>query len=263
MRWMPVWSWEEILSAGVHVFGQREQDIRERYEKWLGIPLFVLQQTSQEHQDSLDQAINNCSIADLKNSFINLNADREMSHKLVHATVTGGYLFDSVVVVKGYVENSLIAKYVESTDREVEDFLAASGGSNDIASFRGKILEKRKAHQILQRGCSFLCRDLQSDGDPFLLHLNPCATRAPLWNHQELQTLPNGVYGWGRNERFAAVDAVCQPDCCSKSQSQTSMALTHMVLPVLQPSYAVVQVMPSLFLLCHLMSSHMTSASKH
>ena len=211
MRWMPVWSWEEILSAGMHVFGQREQDIRERYEKWLGIPRFVLQQTSQEHQDSLDQAINNCSIADLKSSFTNIYADNQISDKIVHITVTEGYFLDSPVMVKGYVENSLIAKFVEPPGREVEDFLAASGGSSDIASFRGKILEKRKAHQILQRGGSFLCRDLQSDGDPFLLHLNPCAFRAPLWNH-EIQTLPNGVYGWGRNERFAAVDAVCQPD---------------------------------------------------
>ena len=49
---------------------------------------------------------------------------------------------DSPVVVKGYVENSLIAKYVESTDREVEDFLTASGGNRDIASFTGKVLEK-------------------------------------------------------------------------------------------------------------------------
>ena len=53
-------------------------------------------------------------------------------------------VLDSAVVVKGYVENSLMPKFVESTDREVEDFLAASGGISDIASFRGKVLEKWK-----------------------------------------------------------------------------------------------------------------------
>ena len=73
-------------------------------------------------------------------------------------------------------------------------------------------MEKRKAHQILQSGGSFLCRDLQSDGDPFRLELPRCTIRAPLWSHQEIQTLPDGVYGWGRNEKFAAVDAICQPD---------------------------------------------------
>lgn len=196
--------------AGVHIFEQKEQDIRERYEKWLGIPRFVLQQTSQEHQESLDQAIKNCSIAVLKSSFTNLNADKQIRHKLIHVTVKEGYFFDANVVVKGYVENSLIAKYVESTDREVEDFLAASGGISDIASFRGKVLEKRKAHQILQCGGRFWCRNLQSDGNPFELDLPQCPIRAPLWSHQEIQTLPDGVYGWGRNENFAAV--VCQPD---------------------------------------------------
>lgn len=57
-----------------------------------------------------------------------------------------------------------------------------------------------------------MCRDLQSDGDPFRLELPRCTIRAPLWSHQEIQTLPDGVYGWGRNEKFAAVDAICQPD---------------------------------------------------
>ena len=184
MRWMPVWSWDEILLAGVHIFEQKEQDIRERYEKWLGIPRFVLQQTTQEHQESLGQAIKNCSIAVLKSSFTNLNADKQISHKLIHVTVKEGYFFDANVVVKGYVENSLIAKYVESTDREVEDLLAASGGISDVASFRGKVLEKRKAHQILQRGGRFWCRDLQSDGDPFELELPQCPIRAPLCSHQ-------------------------------------------------------------------------------
>ena len=39
-----------------------------------------------------------------------------------------------------------------------------------------------------------------------------CISKAPLWNHEEIQSLPDGVYGWGRNVKFAAVDAVCQPD---------------------------------------------------
>lgn len=57
-----------------------------------------------------------------------------------------------------------------------------------------------------------MCRDLQSNGDPFLLELPQCRNRAPLWNHQEIQTLPDCVYGWRRNESLAALDAVCQPD---------------------------------------------------
>lgn len=109
--------------AGVHVFGQKEQDIRERYDRWLGIPWFVLQQTSEEHQETLNQAIESCSIADLKSSLTNPYADNPISHKIVHVTVKEGYFLDSAVLFKGYVENSLIAKFAESTDREVEDFL--------------------------------------------------------------------------------------------------------------------------------------------
>lgn len=57
-----------------------------------------------------------------------------------------------------------------------------------------------------------MCCVLQSDGDPFLLKLPQCPIRAPLWSHQQIQTLPDGVYGWGRNENFAAIDAMCQPN---------------------------------------------------
>lgn len=71
----------------------------------------------------MDQATKDCSIAVLKSSFTNLNAAKQISHKLIHVAVKKGYFLDSAVVVRGYVENSLIAKYVESTDREVEDFL--------------------------------------------------------------------------------------------------------------------------------------------
>lgn len=215
MRWMPVWCWTEICTAGTTIFQQEEAEIRSclgRFDKWHGIPRFVLQQINQEHQDSLDEAIRECSISTLKNSFTKLTADRAISHKLIHVTVRPGFFKGPSVLVEGYVLNSLIAKYAESTDREVEDFLASSGGNTNIASFRGKVLEKRKAHEVLQKGGSFLCRDLQADSEPFMMELPQCASRSPLWNHEEIKTLPDGVYGWGRNERFAAVDAVCQPD---------------------------------------------------
>ena len=40
----------------------------------------------------------------------------------------------------------LAAEYAESTDRDVTNFLTASSGDSDIASCRGKVLEKRHAH---------------------------------------------------------------------------------------------------------------------
>ncbi len=45
-----------------------------------------------------------------------------------------------------------------------------------------------------------------------MMELPQCVIRSSLWNGEEFQTSPDGVYGWGRNDRSAAVDAVCQPD---------------------------------------------------
>ncbi len=120
--------------AGTTIFQQEEAEIRGRFGKWHGIPRFVLHQIIQEHQDSLDKAIRECSISTLRNSFTNLTADRTISHKLIHVTVRPGLYEGPSVIVEGCVLNSLIFKCAESTDRDVAYFLASSRGYTDIAS---------------------------------------------------------------------------------------------------------------------------------
>ena len=219
-RWMPIWGWEEIKAAGIHIYGQEEAEIRERYERWLGIPRYVLQLLDEADQNGLDKAIDQCSLDVLAQSFTSLTAHKQISHKLVHVHVKDGYLEGPTQIVGGYVEDRLIAKYVQAKDSDVEHFLAASGGNADAAAFKGKIFEKKKAHKILREGGTFKYRDLASDAadladQPALTVEIPKTSRTYIIeNHDAIRDLPDGVYGYpgSSNWNFAGVDAVVQPD---------------------------------------------------
>lgn len=123
-RWMPVWSWEEIRAAGIHILGQQEADFRERYERWLGIPCYVHQLLDEADQSTLDDAIDQCGMELLKQSYTSLTAH---NHKLIHQQVQPNYLKGRAEIVKGYTEDRLIAKYVNEQDNEVGQFLQQVG----------------------------------------------------------------------------------------------------------------------------------------
>ena len=214
---MPVWSWEEIKAAGIHIFGQQESDFRDRYKSWLGIPRYVLQLLDVADQNSLEKVIDRCSLEVLAQSFTSLTAHKQISDKLVHVQVEEGYLKGPTQIAGGYVEERLVAKYVQARDSDVEHFLAASGGNADAAAFMGKIFEKKKAHKILKEGGSFMCRDLSSDAADQPAQPMPfpkCSRTQIIKNHDAIGDLPAGVYGYpgSSNWNFAGIDAVVQPD---------------------------------------------------
>ena len=91
-RWMPVWEETEIKLAGVHIFGQQEAEFMPRFERWLGVPRYVLQLTDDADQNSLDKAINECDIDILKQSYTSLTTHKHFSHKLIHVQMLPGSL---------------------------------------------------------------------------------------------------------------------------------------------------------------------------
>ena len=152
---MPVWSWEEIKAAGVHIFRQQESDFRERYERWLGIPRFVLQLLEVAYQESLEEAIDRCSLDILAHCLTSLTAHTQISDNLVHIQVKEDYLKGPTQIAGGYIKDRLAAKYVQAEDSYIEHFLAASAYNADARALSRKIFEKKKAHKLLEKASSF------------------------------------------------------------------------------------------------------------
>ena len=159
----------------------------------------------------MKEALDSCSLGELINSMTNISSATKISHRLVHLTVDEQYLKGSVQFASEWVKEQLIGKYLQFRSREVQDFLIGSGGEPAIADFRGKLWERR-AHEALYGGGTFDCRDLQ-DAKQFQCELQPCSNKVGLWDIEDVRTqLASGIYGFGKNQSFPAVDAVVQPD---------------------------------------------------
>lgn len=213
VRFMSVWSWPEVQAAREHIFSQQaEADVQARFCLWGGIPRYVLQLLDATHQGLLTDAINTCSLEDLLASMTDINSAAKLSHRLVHLTVTAGCKKGHVQFASQWVGDQLISRYLQYKSRELVDFLTASGGEPAVADFRGRLWE-RHAHDSL-RGGTFSCRDLKkAPRDVFEHDLLPCSSQKGLWDVADIGTeLDDGVYGFGKNKLFPAVDAVVQPD---------------------------------------------------
>lgn len=214
LRHMPVWSWEEIQAARQHIFSsQLEADVASRYSKWGGVPRSVLQLTDAADQAMLPEALDSCSLGDLGRSMADMSTASDLSHRLLHLTVTAGFLQGPVIFTSGWVEEMVIGRYTQYRHRELHDFLTSVVGNSTVAAFR-ELLWVRFAHVALQRGGRFTCRDLQTpDADPFEMNLQPCSSSVGLWDVQDISTgLSTGVYVWGRSNGLPGVDAVVQPN---------------------------------------------------
>ena len=172
VRYMPVWSWEEIQAARQHIFiSQPKEDVDSRYSEWGGIPRYVFQKTDMADQALLEDALDSCSLNDLAGSITNPSTASSISHRLLHLTVKAGYLKGPVVFASDWVEGEVISRYSQYKQREVQDFLAATAHQPGVAAFRGALWE-HYAHMALQRGGCFSCRNLQDpDKGPALQQL--------------------------------------------------------------------------------------------
>ena len=130
----------------------------------------------------------------------------------MHLTVSHGYLEGPVVFASKFVEGELLSRFPRFRPRHVYEFLLVSSGKPAVADFRG-LLWERRAHQLLQRGGAFFCRDLQTQGPAFELTVAPCWPSIELSDLQDISLqLKDGMYGWGSSQALAGINAVVQPN---------------------------------------------------
>ncbi|CAG8666470.1 4641_t:CDS:1, partial [Paraglomus occultum] len=85
IRYMPVWSWEEIDACRIKLFRNLTREyVRKLYNEWGGIPRFILfYALNDAQQDLLQKAIN--SVDNNLLNFVGETADdNSASHKIVH-----------------------------------------------------------------------------------------------------------------------------------------------------------------------------------
>lgn len=78
-------------------------------------------------------------------------------------SVYSDYSEGPVTFASLYIRDELAARFDRDMDVSVQAFLAGSSGNDAIQSLRKKILERRKAHELLQKGGRFKRRSQLSN----------------------------------------------------------------------------------------------------
>ena len=117
---MPLWTEDELVCAGLRIFGLKKQEgirnagkedpvaqLKRRYEKWGGIPRYVLEQRSQRDQNRLKEDIRCVTIAQVGAALRDPHKIEMRTDKLVHMTATLDYSLGSQQFASKYVEEKL------------------------------------------------------------------------------------------------------------------------------------------------------------
>lgn len=212
-KWMDVWSVsKELVPAGKHLFGIEEADVRKRARKFGPIPRHVLQGEQKTKRKELAKAINTCGLEDLQTCLLDPGrAPKYMSHRLVIVEVEEDYEEGTTSFASAHIEAELAAKLERQSRHKMKVFFRATSGVPAVHSLRGCILERTHAHEVLQNGGHFRCRDLDTHHEEWM-ELDRCAARENLKSYTAIGSLQPGVYGKGMYEHnLGGVDAVVKP----------------------------------------------------
>ena len=211
LRYMPVWSREELFSCRSLLFSSvSEAVVDDLYSKWGGIVRYVLKfALVKEHQALLNEALNISNLDLVLESFGQSGANAEISSRLIQKSVTadfhgGPYKFASTYVVDE-IYNRI---YVKDRDHLIR-FLSATEGIGETGQLRGILFEKL-AHTTLAKGGSFKIRNLKTNVESALQVPIDLTTILFSGSHQFHES--TNCYFRPVSKIFEAVDSFIKPN---------------------------------------------------
>jgi hypothetical protein len=163
LRYMPVWSKEELFSCRSMLFSSIPEAVVENlYLKWGGIARYVLKLALVEEQQALlNEALDISNIDSVVESFGGSGAKADASSRLIHRSVRDGFHSGPYQFASAFVVDEIYSRvYVKDRDHLIR-FLSATQGIGETGQLRGTLFEKH-AHTVISKGGSFKIRDLQT-----------------------------------------------------------------------------------------------------
>jgi hypothetical protein len=146
IRYMPVWSREEIFKCRFMLYPTLSEDLVENlYSKWGGIARYVLQYALVEVQQALTEALDISNLDAVLQSFGGSGEKADASSRLIHISVRDGFHSGPFQFASAYVVDEIYSRvYAKDRDHLIR-FLSATQGIGDTGQLRG-ILFERHAH---------------------------------------------------------------------------------------------------------------------
>ena len=158
--YMPLWTEIELVAIAPLFHGTDKW--RSRFEILGGIPRRVLEATTRDPTDVLDDACTVCSLDDCIKA-IGMNSEitdkSKVIHSLVHMTSEPPFTRSSVCYASPTALNMIVQKKASEARNKMRDLLASCEGNPLTAALCGYIFEPY-AIELLEKGGNFTCRKL-------------------------------------------------------------------------------------------------------
>jgi hypothetical protein len=212
LRYMPVWSREELHSCRSLLFPSLQEELVENlYLKWGGIARYVLKYARDPDQQALlNEALDISNIDSVVESFGGSGQKADASSRLIHRSVIDGFHGGPYQFASAYVVDQIYNRVYAKDRNHLIRFLSASQGIGNTGQLRGVLFEKY-AHTVIAKGGSFKIRDLNTNEES-TLHLPIGLSTSFFSNNPQVQDLATNCYFRPISETFESVDSFIKPN---------------------------------------------------
>jgi len=161
LRYLPVWSWEEIDTCRRLIYAhdpvRTPERVLEAYSRWGGIPRYVLEKVAEvSAQQDLPKAIARINLAALMSAVGALDSAPETSHRVLHIITSAPYVETQIEFGSDFIRARIADLLLSSQKTELFRFVTRE--SDPVyAQLRGCLFEAL-AHERLAAGGSFPTR---------------------------------------------------------------------------------------------------------
>ena len=210
---MPIWSWDEMeLLRSLLYPSLGTTQVKEKYDRWGGVPRYVLEFFGdEEKQKKLDAVINSSDLEMIEKAVGETDGAQGTSHLLVHMVVLDDSTFQSKThrFASDYVCKSVFDRLLQGQREKFVAFLRGIRDLGEAGGMRGHMFEPW-AHKLLLQGGKFQVRNLRT-GDRDTLTL-PGLQLKQFESLNDVADCDKSTYCVPVSKRFEAIDSFIKPD---------------------------------------------------
>lgn len=210
---MSIWDWAELEECRSLVFPSLAAcDVRSRYERWGGLPRYVLEKTSDIDQRALSRAIDRSSIRLVREAAFGASPDPRVSDLLLHTVVADDFVTTGMEWASVWVFEKFFEKALLEERESLLSFVRVARGP-ELGSLRGRLWEGL-CHRALAQGGTFATRRLypvEGQDERRNMTIAPCESTHVYQNLSEARAFNASAYLRPYNMKQAAIDSIRQP----------------------------------------------------
>jgi hypothetical protein len=224
--YMSIWDWSELEECRSLIYPSMAAcDVRSRYERWGGLPRYVLEKTSDDDQRALSRAIDKASMRLVREAAFGSSPNPRVSDLLLHTVVANDFVTISIEWASVWVFEKVFEKMLLEERESLLSFVRVARGPElgELGALRGRLWEGL-CHRALAQGGIFAVRRLYpiEGKDEGGVTIAPCEVTRFYQKLSEARAFNASVYLRPHNMSQPGIDSIRQPGTLYQITSSTS-----------------------------------------